>query len=148
MIKKIAQTACGIANVGPDSRGFIHIGVADRKEHADKIKEIDNIEPIPVNSHWVVGVDREANKKGKTLEQYMDLFISALQKTELSEHLKSSILNHIDIINYMGLSVIRISIMAQTQPSFVGEECFIREASHTQKATMPMLAEVINRLKP
>ncbi len=147
LIKKLAQTVCGIANVGPESRGFVHIGVADKKEHADKIRELDNMKPVQVNSHWVVGVDREAHLQGKTLEGYVNLFVSEFQKTKLSEHLKSSVLNHIDIINYMGLSVIRISIMAQKKHSFVGEECFIREGSHTKPIPPLQVEEVIGRFK-
>ena len=38
LIKKIIETICGIANVGPDSDGFIFIGVADKKADADRIE--------------------------------------------------------------------------------------------------------------
>ena len=89
LIKKLAQTSCGIANIGPYSEGFIHIGVADHEKDADKIKKMDSIKPIQINNKWVVGIDREVEHRSTTMEKYVDLFISKFkkQKTEVSDHL-------------------------------------------------------------
>ena len=145
LIEKLAQTACAIANIGPKSRGFIQIGVADQKKDAERAKDLDSIEPLPVNSHWVVGVDREARKLGKTLEQYVNMFVSEFKKTPVPENLKTNILSHIDIINYHGLSVIRITIEPQPKVSYMDGACFIREGSHTKKVEGPALEAVISR---
>ena len=145
LIKKLAQTACGMANIGPDSKGFIHIGVADRREHSERIKQLDSIEPVQINSHWVVGIDREAKLKNKTVEKYIDLFVSEFKKTPLSEDLKSSILSHIDTIAYREFSVIRISVKPQKKISYVGDDCFIREGSHTKKVSGPEMEAVFKR---
>ncbi len=145
LIKKLTQTACGIANLGPGKEGYIHIGVADRKEHADKIKKIDSITPKKVNGFYVVGVDREARLKEKTVEEYVDLFVSQFKKVDFSDHLKTSILKNIDTINYEGFSVIRLKIEPQIKVSYVENQCFIREHSHTKPVNGPHLEAIIAR---
>ncbi len=145
LVERLAQTACAMANIGPESRGFIQIGVADQKKDADRAKELDSIEPVPVNSHWVVGVDREARKLGKTVEKYVDMFVSEFKKIPVSEDLKRDILSDIDTVNYRGFSVIRIAVKPQSRASYVNNECFIREGSHTKKAEGPAIEAVISR---
>lgn len=49
LLGRIIETICGIANLGSDSDGYIHIGVTDSKKDADRIEEIDKIKPIEVN---------------------------------------------------------------------------------------------------
>ena len=144
LVEKLAQTACGMANLSPDRESYIHIGVADRKEHADKIKQLDGITPKKINGVQVVGVDREAKLQKKTLEKYVDFFVSEFKKTELSEPLKLSILKNMDTIKYHGLSVIRLKIEPQTKVSYVDNQCFIRENNHTKRVNGPVLEEIIN----
>ena len=137
IIKKLAETACGMANISPNKEGYIHIGVADRLQHADKIKKTDSIVPKKVNGFYAVGIDREAKIQNKTLEQYVNFFVSEFKKTKLSEPLKSSVLKNMDIINYYGFSVIRLKIEPQFQVSYSDDQCFIREHSHTKRAVGP-----------
>ena len=144
LIKKLAQTACGMANLSPDRESYIHIGVADRKEHADRIKKMDGINPKKVNGFQVVGIDREAKLQKKTLEKYVDFFVSEFKKTKLSEPLKLSILKNMDTIKYHDLSVIRLKIEPQIKVSYVDNQCFIREHNHTKSINGPELEEIIN----
>ena len=145
LIIKLAETACGIANIGPNTIGFIHIGVADRKEHADKIKTLDSIEPVKVDGRWVVGIDREAKLQKKNIEQYVDFFISEFKKVNLSEALKKNILRNIDSIEYRTLSVIRIKIESSNEVSYVNKKCFVREGSHTKPVDGADLEKVFRR---
>lgn len=145
LIRKLAETACGMANIGPEREGYIHIGVADRLEHANKIKKTDSITPIKINGFQVVGIDREAKLQKKTIEKYVDFFVSEFKKTKLSEHLKSSILKNMDTIKYRGLSVIRLKIESQAKISYVDDQCFLREHNHTKLANGPQIEAIINR---
>ena len=83
----------------------------------------------------VVGVDREAKLRNISVEMYARGFIAELRNTELSDPLKSSLLTHIDIIEYRRMSVIRVTVPSQKQMSWVGEKTFIREGSDTIQAT-------------
>ena len=145
LIQKLAETACGMANIGPDKEGYIHIGVADRMEHANKIKKMDTITPKKINGLYVVGIDREAKLQRKKLEKYVEIFISKFKRTPLSEHLKSSILRNMDTIKYHECSVVRLKIEPQSKVSYVGNQCFIRKHNHTEPINGPELEEIIKR---
>ena len=142
LIKKLAETACGMANISPYKEGYIHIGVADRPEHAKKIKALDSVTPVKINGFQAAGVDREAKIQGQTLEKYVDFFVAEFKKTRLSEPLKTSIIKNMDIISYHDLSVIRLKIPPQAKLSYVDGQCFVREHSHTKPVTGPRQDEL------
>jgi len=142
LLERIIETICGIANLGLDADGYIHIGVTDSKKDADRIEEIDKIKPIEVNGRYVVGIDREAKLQNKTLEQYVKVLINAIQNSALTEPLKTQVLTKFDTISYKGYSVIRITIPAQTAMSFVGKTAFTRKDSSTISIEGPELLAI------
>jgi uncharacterized protein with ParB-like and HNH nuclease domain len=131
LLKRIVETICGIANLGSDTDGYIHIGVADSKKDVDRIEELDNIKSIEINGRYIVGIDREAKINSKTTEQYVRLVTDAIQNSALTEPLKTQVLTKIDTISYKGYSVIRITIPVQKDVSFIDEKAFARKDSST-----------------
>ena len=81
------------------------------------------------------------------LEDYVEILVSALRNSELTEPLKTQVLMKIDTILYKGHSVIRITIPSQTEVSFVGEIAFTRENSSTVEAKGPKLIAVSKRFQ-
>ena len=134
LLRKIVETICGIANVGPDSDGFIFIGVADKKADADRIAKLDNVTPITVGTRYVVGLEREMRVLSVKQEQYLEQIMSYVRSSELSEPLRSQVLSQSDYVDYKGMSVLRIRVPAQKQISFVDEKIYIRENSSTIEA--------------
>ncbi|MEQ9480997.1 RNA-binding domain-containing protein [Coleofasciculus sp. F4-SAH-05] len=51
LVQRLMETICGIANSDPDSDGYIFLGVADKKDHADRIKSLDGVNPVD-NAHY------------------------------------------------------------------------------------------------
>jgi hypothetical protein len=131
LISRLVETACGIANLGPDADGQIFIGIADKDADVIRIKAIDQIEPYKISDHFVVGIDREATILRKSLEDYVRLFVSAFESSDLSDPLKTHILGSFDTFHVHGLSVIRILIPKQKSLSFVGNKAYIRRMSST-----------------
>ncbi|MDJ0518274.1 MAG: DUF262 domain-containing protein [Trichodesmium sp. MO_231.B1] len=142
LIDRIIETICGIANVGPESDGYIFLGVADKEEDANRIKDLDKIQPIKIHEKYIVGIDREAKQHGQTLEKYIEILINSIKNSQLSETLKTQVLMKIDTICYKNHSVIRITVPAQTSVSFVGNKAFMRENSSTVEAEGPKLLAV------
>lgn len=135
--QRLVQTICGIANSDPKTDGYIFLGVADKKQDAEKIQNLDGIQYIEISDRYVVGIDREAKVLGRTLEDYVEILINEIKKSELTNPLKTQVLMKIDTINYKGHSVIRINVPPQKEISFVGEKAFIRENSSTVEAKGP-----------
>ena len=134
MLPRLVETICGIANSDPENDGYIFLGVADKKQDADKIKNLDGINPIEINERYVLGIDREARVSGKTLADYVERLMNTTRNSDLTDPLKTQVLTKIDTIDFKGLSVIIINVPSQKQVSFVGKKAFIREDSSTVEA--------------
>lgn len=135
LLVRINETICAIANLGPQSRGFLTIGVADKNEDANRIAQLDSITPIEVAGRYIVGVDREAKLLGKKLDDYVAILTQSIRDSAIPEPLKSQVLTSIDVITYSGHSVVRISVPTQKGPSFFDNRCFVRHAANTVELT-------------
>jgi uncharacterized protein with ParB-like and HNH nuclease domain len=131
LLDKIIETICGIANLGSDMDGYIHIGVTDSDKDAKRIEVIDQIKAIEINGRYVVGIDREVKLQNQDLEKYVRVLTNAIKNSNLTESLKTQVLTQFDTISYKGYSVIRITIPVQTDVSFIGEKAFTRKDSST-----------------
>jgi hypothetical protein len=131
---KILETICGIANLGPDADGFVFIGVADNSSDAERIKELDGINYLPIGSRYVVGIEREFSHLKCDHESYVARILSFIRNSDLSDVLKHQVLAQVDCVDYKGLSVVRIRIPAQREISFLGDVAYTRESSSTVEA--------------
>ncbi|WP_338103978.1 ATP-binding protein [Psychrobacter nivimaris] len=131
LYKDMIETICGIANLGPDEDGYLFIGVADKEADASRIKNLDSIEPKAINQRYVVGIDRELNLLKGNLDDYINKLMGKISKSDLSEPLKSQVLSQIDVIEYKGMTVIRLRVPKQKEMAFIGGSSFIRENSKT-----------------
>ncbi|QBJ86694.1 DUF262 domain-containing protein [Chryseobacterium gleum] len=147
LYSEIIETFCGIANIGPDEDGFLFIGVADKIEDAERIKNLDNINYKIINNRFIVGIDRELKLMKCNLDNYINKIILEIDKSELSEPLKSQIKSQIDIIDYKGLSVIRLRVPKQSALSFIGSKSYIRENSQTIEMDAPKLVAISKMFK-
>jgi hypothetical protein len=145
LLSRLIETACGMANLGPECEGHIFIGVADKASDAAKIRELDKITPHQLGDHYIVGVDREATVLRISLEQYVQYLVGAFQQSQLTDPLKTHVLGGFDTIVVYGMTVVRVVIPKQTSMSFVGERAFSREGSSTVELTGQQLAAAVRR---
>jgi hypothetical protein len=131
LLNRFVEITCGISNLGPDSEGYLYLGVADTEADAKRIESLDSITPKEIANHYVVGVDREAKLLRITLDQYVQKIVSVLQNSDLSDPLKTQVLSNFDTITIHGLTVIRVVVPAQRDLSFIGEQAFYRKGSST-----------------
>lgn len=134
---QILKTICAIANIGSKSEGYIFIGVADKEADAKRIQELDGIMAVTISNHSVVGIDREANILGITLEDYCRRIVGFIKASALSDALILSVLSNIDIIDYRSMSVIRIKVPSQTEISYYEDEVYERQYNNTVRVESP-----------
>ncbi len=142
MLRTILQTICGIANTGPDVDGFLYVGIADKPADAKRVATLDGITPITFDHVEIVGIGREALKMGIAIDKYLGVIANYITTADLSDPLKTNVLTSLDVIAYKGLEIVRIRVPRQSQPSFLGQECYLRVGSSTIKATGPQIAAV------
>lgn len=132
VIDKVINTICAIANNGKNNTGKIIIGVTDKDSDAARIKQLDGIEPKKVGKRFVVGIVREATFLGKSVEDYFSIWKNAITNSELSQPLKDSVLSNLDYHSFYGLGIIIITVLPQTEPSYIGENIYWRNGDSTE----------------
>lgn len=146
LLDKIITIICGMANIGSETLGgYIYFGISDSPKDSKKISEIFSISPIKFAEKDIFGIDHEASSLNIDLELYVKKIIQKIQNSQLTEPLKSSVLNNIDHFNYNGRTILRIGVPAQKSISFVNGEAYMRIDSHTQKATPMQIPEIVTR---
>lgn len=146
LLNNLVETICGIANAGPESTGYLYIGIADKPSDVERIKQLDGVSPasIPsVSEVQLVGVEREAKILGVSMDKYVRIIGEAIVNSALTDPLKTQVLSALDVIVYKGISIVRIAVPKQKQASFLGADCFVRQGSSTVKATAPQIAALI-----
>lgn len=147
LLESLVQTIAAIANAGPDADGFVYLGIADKPADAKRVKAVDNVEPVRFEHLELVGVEREAKVMGVPLDKYMRIVADEIRNSKLTDPLKTHVLSSMDVISYKGLSLVRIRVPRQTEPSFVGDECYLRVSSATESAKGKQIAAVTKLFK-
>lgn len=142
LLTSIIETCAAIANVGPDADGFLYIGIADKPRDAARVKQLDGVEPLLFEHVQIVGVEREAKVHTMGLDRYMRQIEDAIRQSDMQDPLKTQLLANMDVINYKGMSIVRMRIPKQDAPTFVGDECFVRIGTGTHKAKGPQIASI------
>lgn len=146
VLEKIINTICAIANNGPNNYGSIIIGVTDKDQDADRISKLDAIAPKKIGKRHIVGIIREAAVLGVSVEEYFTDWKNSIKNSELSQHLKDSVLSNIDYHSFYGLGLIVFTIPPQKEPSYVGEKLYWRSGDSTEEAKTPkQVASVVRR---
>jgi len=146
LINKVLTTICAIANNGPKRIGKVLIGVTDKEADSERIAELDRVAPKMVGKRFVVGVSREARLLGISAQEYFTKWKDAIKSSCLSPHLRDSVLSSIDFNEFYGLGVIVITVPAQKELSYVGEDLYWRKGDETTRAVMPKeIADLVRR---
>ncbi len=146
LVNKVLTTICAIANNGPKRIGKILIGVTDKEVDSRRIAELDRVAPKMVAKRFVVGVSREARLLGISAQEYFSRWKDAIKSSYLSPHLRDSVLSSIDFNEFYGLGVIVITVPAQKELSYVGEDLYWRKGDETTRALMPKeIADLVRR---
>jgi hypothetical protein len=145
-IERVLKSVTAIANNGPERIGKVILGVTDKPADAERVKQLDQIEPKKVGKRLIVGVNREANTLGITVEQYVGKWRDAIRHSGISEPLKSSILSHLDYNSFFGFGLIVITVPAQSDISYFDGKVYYRAGDSTQEATSAQeIAQIAKR---
>ncbi len=145
MLDKIVHTTCAIANNGPERSGVFLLGVADKGVDKDRVEQLYDISARAVGRKFVVGVRREADALGESMEAYFVRIKTTIENSDLSEPLKAAVLAGMSFNDYFGLGIVIINVPAQTAVSTIGERVFARQGDSTIEVTGRALLDVASR---
>jgi hypothetical protein len=147
ILDKIVRTVCAIANNGNERSGALLIGVADNEADSARIVELYGIQPRKVGRKHVVGVRREVEALGETMEDYFGRIRAAFADSALSQPLMGAVLAGLTFTEYFGLGVVVVNIPPQDAPSTVGDRVFVRQGDQTVELDGAEILQVSARFR-
>ncbi|MGK9433373.1 GmrSD restriction endonuclease domain-containing protein [Pantoea agglomerans] len=146
LLNKINEIICSMANIGPESAGGnIFIGIADNSSDADVIEKTYHIKRTMFSDKCIVGVERECEKLGLDLNQYMAKIVDSIKHSKLSHEVKADVLTNIDNVVYDNKTIIWIKVPTQKVMAWIGENTYHREDSRTVAASSRVATTISNR---
>ncbi|MGB3188185.1 MAG: DUF262 domain-containing protein [Limnoraphis sp.] len=130
---KICQNIAAIANLGKGKEGYLFLGVTDKEEDTKRVEKLDNIIAPRFGSFGIVGLEREAQFKETSLDDYLYFISRKIRDSELPEFLKTQINTDLVPINYMDRTVLKLTIKAGDNPIWYKEKLYIRDG-HEKKS--------------
>ncbi|MFA8299769.1 MAG: DUF262 domain-containing protein [Hyphomicrobiales bacterium] len=126
---KVIKTLTSMANIGPQRKGYVLIGVADNDEDAEKFTEIYKKSYSTYQNHKITGVDEEAKRSFNELSTYFERLRNLVEKQPIESYTKEYILQNMKLINYYDKSILVFEIMSTKEPLLYDEKYFVRKLS-------------------
>lgn len=131
LVKKIVKTLIAMVN-NPISPGYVILGIADKKDSAEKYKKSFKTEyKIIQNSQFfVTGVEAEINKYHDGLvEKYVRRIKGVIDTSKVSDEVKAAIKRNIQECTYYGHTVIVLYLNPLSTLETYDDKFYIREHS-------------------
>lgn len=111
LINKIFKTLTAMANTDNKAVGYVIIGVADKFEDAEKIKNKYGEDYVRRGTFYINGVDGEVKKYyGGNHDKYFSMIKNKLQNVPITEHYRRQLGAKIRMVNYYNKSVIILKL--------------------------------------
>lgn len=130
----IIQTIAALANQGPKSVGYIIVGIADKKSTADHHKKVSKQEYSELSGHYITGVDFEAEKICKTLDNYQLHIVQKIQNSSLESAVKIQVLNDIRFVAVYNKHCFVIKVKDIGRVTHLNDKFFVRSGANTIEA--------------
>jgi hypothetical protein len=127
---KICNTLGAMANTGPGAVGYVVVGIADGPPDAARVADLDEIEPVIYRGFSVVGIEREANLRNETLNDYWSWLMQKL-RSSLPDKLGASVASESRLVGYMDKAVLVLKVKGLDEPVFISDNLYERSGSDT-----------------
>lgn len=135
LLKKVVKTLTAMINQGPESVGYVVVGVADDKEDAKRYETYYGKQARQYNGFFVTGVQDEASKyKSHDLyTKYVKDQINAV--TEVDALFRSMITRNMDYIRFYERTILIFRVYNEGQPVKYDNKFYERNGSHNSEVT-------------
>lgn len=135
LLKKVVKTLAAMVNQGPESVGYVVVGVADDKEDAKRYESYYGKQSRQYKGFYVTGVQDEA-KKYKSHDLYTKYIKDQIKAvTEVDESFRSLITRNMDYIRFYDRSILIFRVYNEGQPVKYDNKYFERNGSHNTEVT-------------
>ncbi len=134
LLSRLLNTMVAIANSTYDfADGFLYLGIADSKNDAEIINKKYSCGYVRIDDKYIVGIEREVKANNISLDDYLNILLTEIKNSKMSEPLKTQICANFDVITYKNYTVIRIRIPKQKQISLIDNKVYARKGNSTEE---------------
>lgn len=140
LVKKCVEILTAEVNLGPKTKGYILVGVADNKNAADYWKNTygDDYLKLEGMNFFVVGLNKEIAAHYKSGDDYLRKIKQIINTCKVSEEVKKYILMNLKLVQYYGKDILVLELLSGDEPVSFGDDIYIREGNDTSKLSTPM----------
>lgn len=144
--EKIMKTCVAISNIARGHKGYVIVGVAETLATASRVEALFGAPSRPFDNFHVVGVEHEAVREGKSLDQFFQKVVDKITASSVSEPLRSYITSHLKSVRYYDKTVYVFEVIGQQNPSLYGSTYYERRGAQIHEleaAEFPTLFPVM-----
>lgn len=147
LVRKCVEILTAEVNLGPKTKGYILVGVADNKQAADYWKNTyaeDYLKMEGMN-FYVVGLNKEISAYYKGGDDYLRKIKQIINTCKVSDEVKKYILMNLKLVQYYGKDILVLELLSGDEPVSFGDEIYVREGNDTSKLSTPMAIALSKR---
>lgn len=145
--EKIMETCAAIANIRKGHKGYVIVGVAENAKTAARVQTVFGSQPISFNGFHITGIEHEASRAGKSLDQMFQDIADRVGRSALSEPLKSYLSSHLKCVQYFDKTVFVFEIVGQDNPSHLGGKWVERQGAQVKEIPADRLGALFERFR-
>lgn len=122
-IEKIGKTLVAMSNTNHAkySIGYVIVGVADNEEAYNAWNAVYNQMPVKYSKHYVVGMQYEATRNYKNVDEFVRVFSQKLRKLDISSQLLSYVLENMRVADFNGRDLLLLPACHTGNSRYKGE---------------------------
>ena len=143
---KSIKTLTAMANKGRNCVGYVIIGIADKKNDALKLQEIDDkYSFVMVHEHYITGIEHDVDFSGLSADRYFQRLIQLINNEPIDDAYKGYINKNIRFIKYNNKNLIVLKIKGLSQPANYGENYYERIGNTIKTVPPTAVSKLLGR---
>lgn len=145
MAGKIVKTLAAMANDGPESTGYVLVGIADDAKASEKVSVTYGTQSKAYENFYVSGVDGEIGKNYTNSDAYLKKVVSEIKKQQSPTEFINSTVRNVQLIKYYGKSVLVFKTPERDNPIDFEEKFFERHGNEVIEVKGQSLGAMFKR---
>lgn len=145
---KSIKTLTAMANRGPNTIGYVIVGIADKEDDALELERIDvKYAALKKDNHLITGVDFDIDMSNLTADRYFQKVIQLVERQPIDDIYKTYIGNNIRFLKYGGKKIIIFKIKGLTNAAIYGDDYYERKGANLEKIPARRIPELIDKFR-
>lgn len=142
---KVIRTLTSMANLGPNKKGYVIIGIADKETDKVTFERLYSTVSKPYMNFSITGLDKEAEKDSNSIDTYFNKLRNLVKNEPIEDYTKDYIARNMRLINYFDKSVLVFEIESASKPLLYDDKFFVREGSNVEEIKPKNYSDLFER---